>query len=777
MIILNVSVHDIVDLMLRSGDIDNRVFNSGTMQEGTRLHALYQQSKQKGYYAEYPLSYSIEYKGYQINISGKADGVIFDKDKIIVEEIKTTVEDLNIFHQKNKDWHLGQALVYAFIISKSSEIEQYVIRLVYISQIDDSKTTFEFVYFKKEIEDYFYSLLNKFLDFNNVIKDTNSILEDSLRRVSFPFTIKRKNQNQIMLDTYDAIDRSYNLLIQAPTGSGKTISFCYPAIKQLGKKVDKVFYLTAKTAGSESVKKVLQILKDKDLKMKSVIIYSKDNICPYKEHFCNPDKCEYAKDYYNKLVNILVYCLKSQYDIFDLETTSKIAYEFKVCPFELQLDLSLFASFVVCDYNYIFDPFVKLQRFSNNPCSNFALLIDETHNMVSRSRGMYSADLSLNDFYFYKKHNKTNKNKDHRLILNKIIKYFKEDIDEYENEINDVSCFNKKLLALVAKFILVFQKISKNEPEIITQDYKELFFKCNRFVKINELADDNFVKYISIKQNNISYVIFCVNPTPFISHDINSFNSCVAFSATLTPMNYFATMIFNDCKELRLNDYPTVFNRKQINILINDKISLNYKDRENSIDSVVDCVFKFINSKLGNYILFVPSYEYLKTFKAKANFSDCDVFYQEQKMNANDKLNFINNLSPNPTKNTLCVAILGGVFSESIDLVGDKLIGVIVLGVGYPMISFENEKIRSFYDEKNNKGRLYAYVYPGMNNVTQAIGRLIRDENDRGSALLIDQRYGSSLYKNLFPDFWKNYKTITYNDDIIFLMNNFNKSK
>ena len=362
---LELSVHQLVDFLLRTGDIDSRVFNRSSMTEGSRLHSSYQSKQGSNYISEYPLKQIFVVDDIEVMLQGRADGIIKKSEKeYIIDEIKTTIADLKEFRDSNFEWHIGQAKCYAYMFAKALGLETIGVRLTYIKQGKESqKLIEEYTYFTSEIENDIYSLIEEYLEFYNVIFRLTEKRNESIVSLDFPFDSYRAGQKELSKYVYGAIKNHEKLYIEAPTGIGKTMSCIYPSIKYLAEdEKSKIFYLTAKATGKENAHKALQILKENNLSLSDIIITSKEKICFCKDKACNPDECPYTKGYYNKIKNIIKESI-IRYDDFDYETIVHIANKHSVCPFELELDLSLYCDVIVCDFNYVFDPTAYMKRY------------------------------------------------------------------------------------------------------------------------------------------------------------------------------------------------------------------------------------------------------------------------------------------------------------------------------------------------------------------------------------------------------------------------------
>ena len=777
---LSLSVHDLVDFVLRTGDIDARIFNNATMLEGSRIHRYYQAKMDSNYISEMFLSYDFAYQEFDIHIEGRADGIIVHDDYVVVDEIKSCVGDIEEFHKKNESWHLGQAKVYGFLYCKKTHVNKIDIVLTYISQEDRNdikKYFYSFTY--EELEYFFNDLVNEYTSFQRLIFTHKNKVRTNLNEFKFPYKTLNLYQNDLInyVNDIENISKA-RALIEAPTGIGKTISVLYPSIKNL-KKYDRIFYLTAKNSGKEIVNSTLINSCEANLHMKSIILTAKDKICPMKEVVCNPDSCPFAKNYFDKIRNALLDSFFIDDIVYNEEFIKEMSFKYEICPFEYQLDLSLFCDLIVGDYNYVFDPFVYLERYMDKDVSNTLLLVDEGHNLLDRCRNMYSVSFGIGDLIKAKKSLKKVKKQNIKNNINKIINYLTEigeNIDEYG--ILEVEEFDESFIKLLNKFHELYTQFSSLDSKSITREYKDLFNEINRLLKLYEIVANevNFNKYFKkLNNENVDVNIYCTSPTKYINSLTNKFKNSIIFSATLTPFNYYNELFFNNDNNTNVVAFDSPFDSSRLNLNISQDVSIKYKDRLNTLDAVISQIVAFISAKKGKYFVFVPSYEYLKLLKQKLNIESVDFIYQEKEMKEIDRKNFIANFTENSTNTKVGICVLGGSFSESINLVGENLIGVIVVGVGMPSVSYENNAVKNYYELIGLNGFYYAYVIPGMKNVIQSIGRLIRSKTDYGSVLLIDERYSQTNYKKLFRKEWKNIKIVKNDYEIIENLNIFYK--
>ena len=755
---LRLSVHQLVDFLLRTGDIDNRVFNRSSMNEGSRLHSAYQSKQNANYMAEYPLAVALNVDEIDILLEGRADGIIKrSNNEYIIDEIKTTVEDLKVFHEDNLSWHLGQAKCYAYMFAKLNDLDFIGIKLTYIRQGKESdKFIDSYVFNYLELEQFVLDLINEYLEFYNIILKRNALRDETIKNLSFPFNKYRQGQRELAKYCYGITKKKKRLFVEAPTGIGKTISTIFPFIKAIhDDDKSKIFYLTAKTSGKEAAHQAIKIMKDNGLSLSDIIITAKDKICFCKGKACNPDECPYTKHYYDKIQTVLRYAILS-YDDFDLSLINRLAYENQICPFELQLDLSLFMDVIICDYNYLFDPISYMKRYFDEDASHHLVLVDEAHNLVDRSRDMYSASLSYESFKEARKSVRHSKLHKLKLALSKMNKMFKEYLDDEQGE-HIVSDFDNDVYKTISSFITTMQDINKNENNEMSKELLDFYLEVNRFSRMLELVDDNYLCYYRIDKDDVSFFLCCLDASRFINGCLSKVKAAALFSATLSPIDYYVNTLGGRNEDARMI-LPSPFPRDNLKIIIAPKISIRYKDRDTSYQKVADYIKEFVANKVGNYFVFLPSYEYLANLLPLINIKDATIYEQSKDMSDEQKEAFLLNFKPSPETTAIGFVVVGGAFGEGIDLVSDRLIGAIIVGIGMPKINFVSDQIAAYYQQIGYSGHDYAYLNPGMNKVMQALGRVIRSEEDKGAVLLIDERYLNNKYRDLFKAEWRQYE-------------------
>ncbi len=592
--------------------------------------------------------------------------------------------------------------------------------------------------------------------------------DETVKVLNFPYGEYRKGQRDLAVSVYAAIKNGKKIFAQAPTGTGKTISAIFPAAKALGEGLcAKVFYATAKTITRQIAEEALLHMTRDGLRMRSVTLTAKDKICFCETRRCNPQDCTYAAGHLDRVNAAIKDVIKHEHIIIR-QTIEAYAQKHRVCPFELSLDVTQFCDFVICDYNHIYDPRAQLKRFFGNAKTNFVVLNDEAHNLVDRARDMFSAVL--------KKSMLTDAA--HALPARSAIRRSTNKIAKYFSELKKERLTNAAVVTDKAKP----EGLYKLLPDFITkcdawlqenhgaegegfETVMQVYFGVLDFVRIYELFDERYVTFYE-GGGDVTVKLFCLDPSFLLGATHKKVRSSVFFSATLAPLPYFRTILggADDDFVLRL---MSPFPRENMCLLIEPTIPTRYRDREAGYARIADAISAVAAPKKGNYLVFFPSYEYMNVVVAAftAQYPDTDVLVQTPSMTDDDREAFLARFAPDNPRTLVAFGVMGGIFSEGIDLKGERLLGVIIVTVGLPLISEERNVISRYYDDVGAGGFEFAYMFPGMNKVLQAAGRVIRTETDRGIILLIDGRFLNASYRDLFPPEWDGYfKTRGTND-------------
>ncbi|MEW9122104.1 MAG: ATP-dependent DNA helicase [Thermotaleaceae bacterium] len=757
---MTLSIRNLVEFVLRGGDLDSRFMSSSRAIEGTKAHQKLQKSYGENYTAEITLKHIVDWKDITFILQGRADGIIREEDGCVIDEIKTTTRPLEDFEIESNVLHWAQVKCYGYIYGIQNQLENITLQLTYYHLETEGIKKLCKVFSIEELKDFTRDLIEKYYIWANRIQNWTTKRNQSIKNLDFPFETYRKGQRELAVAVYKTIREGKKLFVQAPTGTGKTISTLFPAVKAMGEGLtSKIFYLTAKTITRSVAEEGFEKMEQKGLRCKRLTLTAKEKICFEKGASCTPEECTYAKGHFDR-VNPALEEIFEYEDSFSRTIIESYSQKHHICPFEFSLDLALWADCVICDYNYVFDPRVYLRRFFTEEGEEYTFLIDEAHNLVDRSREMFSAVLYKNPILNLKKMLQ-HKNKKLAKTLHQINTHMVETKKRCVEKENFVSMEEpRELYSILRRFVTEADEwLQKNER---TEDYQALldfYFEAVSFLRIGECYDSRYVTYGEKIDRDFKLKLFCLDPSFLLEEATKRGKAVVFFSATLTPISYFREILGGRETDHRmLLDSP--FEEKNLCLLIDDSISTKYKNRETSYQSVLQCISNLISTKKGNYLVFFPSYKYMQEITALFRKNHGNVVTLEQKptMTEEERELFLENFREDREQTLVGFAVMGGVFSEGIDLPGERLIGAIIIGVGLPQICLETDIIRDYFQKKNHKGYEYAYMYPGMNKVLQSVGRVIRREQDRGVVLLIDERFTSSTYKSLFPKTWRQYK-------------------
>ena len=765
--IIKISIRNLVEFIMRHGSIDNRYTSSIKAIEGIRGHQRVQKSYGDNYTAEVPLKYTLTYEDLEIMVEGRADGILIEDEKTIIDEIKTTTKDLLLIDENTNPLHWAQAKCYGYIYSMQNELDNIDIQITYYNIDTKSTRILRQSYTLKELEEFFFWLIDEYKSWAQLESDWVNKRNESIKKLKFPFENYRPGQRELAVRVYKSIKDSKKCFAQAPTGTGKTISTIFPAIKAMGEdKTSKLFYLTAKTITREVAQNTISLMRKKDLNLKAVTITAKEKICKMEEVNCNPEYCPYANGYFDRINNSLKDIL-AKYNDYSKDNIEKVSEEYMLCPFELSLDLTNLSDVIICDYNYVFDPRVYLKRFFDTKTTDYTFLIDEAHNLVDRAREMYSATLNEEKFVKVKK---LISKKDKRItkVIKEIQSYFEDKLDDLttvdENDLVESEA-PLELCEILSSFIkFVDEYLARTNEE--NEELMDLYFDVYSFLSISDFYDKNYTTIYTKTFNGMTIKIYCVNPQKVIEEKMKKAKSNIIFSATLIPMDYFMKMYSYDEEDFIIN-LKSPFDVKNRLLMIGDNVATTYNKRFETSCDIASYIANCVQAKKGNYMVFFPSYKYMELVfeKMKENYPDINTSIQESNMSEEEKEEFLSMFDEDNKETHVGFCVLGGHFSEGIDLTNDKLIGVIIVGVGMPQIGIERDIIKDHMKD-SNKGFDYAYVYPGMIKVLQAAGRCIRTDDDKGVILLLDKRYSQRIYQSLFPYEWYPNFRVRKSDDV-----------
>ena len=758
---IRISVRNLVEFILREGDIDNRTGGGQdpeNMQMGSRIHRKIQRQMGSDYQAEVPLKTEIVCDGFTLKIEGRADGLIHTKEQVMVDEIKGVLRELDRV-QEPAGIHLAQAKCYASMVAEQEGADEIGVQMTYCQMETEEVKRFQYSYRSNELKVWFDEVIRQYEKWAKFQIEWRKARNASVKGIEFPFPY-RKGQRDLAVSVYRTILRKKKLFIQAPTGVGKTISTVFPAVKAVGEELgEKIFYLTAKTITRTVAEQAFETLREQNLKFKVITLTAKEKICFCEDTSCNPDDCPYAKGHFDR-VNDAVYELLMQEDVMSREVLEAQARKHKVCPFEMALDVSTWVDGVICDYNYVFDPDARLRRFfAEGGAGGYLFLIDEAHNLVERGRQMYSAELCKEDFLAVKKLVKGEAPRFAKRLeaCNKILLAMKKECENYK-VLDNISHFGIQLMNVLSETDRYLEECVDKEVRETVLDF---YFQVRSFLNIYDGLDENYVIYTEYQENGRFVLkLFCVNPAANLQKCLDKGNSAVFFSATLLPIQYYKRLLSTE-KDNYAVYIDSSFDTKKRLLMNGVDVSTRYTMRSREMyQRYATYIFRVVKAKMGNYLIFFPSYRFMEdvyqefTQLLASDEEEMELVIQQKHMDEEERENFLRAFEMGREKSLIGFGVLGGIFSEGIDLTNEKLIGTLIIGTGLPQVCNEREILKSYFDQKGLYGFDYAYRYPGMNKVLQAAGRVIRTEDDRGVILLLDERFQREKGKEIFPKEW-----------------------
>lgn len=792
---LRVSVRSLVEFILRSGDIDNRhtMSSETAMLEGGRIHRMIQRRMGAEYQAEVSLRYVKATANYDLIVEGRADGILDTEMGVTIDEIKGTYRELYSLKEPIPV-HLAQAKCYAYMYSRGMGLEEISVRMTYCNLDTEEIRYFTEICEMKELENWFEDLIASYIKWADYRFEWKKKRNASIKEVAFPFSY-REGQKELVSYVYQTIYHKKKLFIQAPTGVGKTISTVFPAIRAIERGMgEQLFYLTAKTITRTVAENTLQILRGKGLKFKSVILTAKDKICFLESADCNPESCPYAKGHFDR-INDAMFDFLNHEESFSREKIEEYAHKYQVCPFELGLDMSLFADAVIGDYNYLFDPHVYLKRFfAEGVSGNYIFLIDEAHNLLERGREMYSASLLKEEFLQLKNHlsddypKTTLWGRGYAVRMSKQLDKCNKEFLALKRECED--CVIVEEIDGLVQALLRFHGIigeyleEKEEGEVpIRELILDLYFKIAHFLDIYERVDEKYVKYTQLLADGSFMVkLFCVDPSNNLKECLQRGRSSVLFSATFLPIQYYKGLLGGESTDYEVYA-KSVFDLEKRKLVIAEDVTSKYTRRSSEeFYSIAKYIFEIVKNKHGNYMVFCPSYQFLQqvyeVFLENFATENMECMVQSDYMTEEEREIFLKKFEGNfqcdlqenihmeieeeEDSYLIGFCVLGGIFSEGIDLKEDSLIGAVVVGTGLPQVCYEREILKGYFDARGDNGFDYAYRFPGMNKVLQAAGRVIRTDSDVGIIALLDERFLQPSYRALFPREWARFDPVNH---------------
>ncbi len=765
--IIKISVRNLVEFILREGDIDNRTtgrMERDAMQQGSRIHRKIQKRMGSGYQAEVPLKKKCVCDGFILQVEGRADGIFTEERQVLIDEIKGVLRNLEQILEP-VPVHLAQAKCYAYIYALQNGLEEIGVQMTYCNLETEEIKRFRKRYDLKELEIWFQNLICSYEKWAQFQVEWRMVRNGSIQRTEFPFTY-REGQRELVVSVYRTILRKKKLFIQAPTGVGKTMAAIFPTVRAIGEGAgEKIFYLTAKTITRTVAEQAFQTLREQGLLFKTITLTAKEKICFCEETDCNPDACSYAKGHYDR-VNDAVFDLITNFYELTRDVLTSQAGKYQVCPFEMALDASIWIDAIICDYNYVFDPNAHLRRFfSEGNKGGYLFLIDEAHNLVERGRKMYSAQIYKEDFLKIKR---LVKGGDPKLakqleVCNKLLLKMKRECESERYQVleqaSHVSLKMMNVLGELENYLEECQDLEKRKEVL------DFYFQVRMFLNIHDILDENYIIYTELeKDGRFKLKLLCVNPSVNLQSYLGQGNSTIFFSATLLPIHYYKKLL-----SVEKEDYAVYaessFPKENRLILLGTDVSTKYTVRGPLMyQKIARYIIQTVWAKKGNYMVFFPSYRFLEDVYEMFQMETVDTeeiecVLQSQHMGEQAREIFLETFEEERENSLVGFCVMGGVFSEGIDLTQDRLIGAVIVGTGLPQVCNDREILREYFDSRNLSGFDYSYLYPGMNKVLQSAGRVIRTEEDQGIILLLDERFQGRQYQEMFPREWSGIQT------------------
>ena len=758
---IKIGIKDLANFICQTGDLTTEFFSNKDLEAGTKVHKFIQSKYNEESKAEVYIKKEMNYQGKDILLHGFIDGVLNIDDELIIEEIKSTTLEIEQFNPETKKEYIAQLKLYGYLYALENNIDTIHLRLTYVSIVDYSYDSIDYILSIDELEDFTFDLLEQYMYWLNLQEEANTQKIKTIESIKFPFKTMRQGQRDMMKACFKIMNDKDILYVVAPTGIGKTMATMFSSLKTV-KENEKLFYLTAKGSGKKAPLQAIKLLSEQGLKIKTIVITAKKKICNACKASCSPEDCPFAKKYFDKLREATL-SIYEKHDIFDEETILKVANNYSICAFEFSLYLSYYCDVIIADYNYVFDPRAHLVRYFDDDTYTPKVLVDEAHNLISRSKDMYSAAITDEDLRKLRRL-LTGYKPSIRNQINKAL----EQIDTYQEYLREKALYIKDLndtdFVVYLKNILnrcdeIFEENKINKKIDNKDEVMEIYFKLMEYTAIAEYYGPTHRLLIKKENDIITMQMLCMDASDFILDTIEkSIKGIVFFSATLTPFNYHANLLTKG--QGKFLELQSPFNPNNLDIIINNKISTKYKSREDSIDYIIESLETLTNTHRGNYIIFFPSYQYMNMVLDCIESPNYEIIVQKSNSNEDERNRIIEEFN-DTTRCKVGFFVMGGLFSEGLDFVGDSLNGVIIVGVGLPLYCDENNLLKEYFENEYQNGFDYAYTYPGFTKVIQAVGRVIRSEEDRGVAILIDERFTYSKYLELMPRHWQNKKIIT----------------
>ena len=770
--VIELSVDELCALAHKSGHLDAR-HPQHTPRATKRLDTKkLKLPRETGREERYPLRNTITHLGITYTVEGVADAVNLNEG--LVEEIKVTKRAGGLMREDA----FSRLRCNAYLLAAAKNLRRVKLRMRFCDpetgEVSDRVTEAS----AEDLFVFYSSLLARVEVQARDLVNRDEVRLPSIAELRFPYPNPREGQTELAERVFRSIRRGNRLFAEAPTGIGKTMSTLYPAVKALGEGYcDRIFYLTAKSSVRREAYAAAGKLHEAGAKLRCVMLYAKEQMCAHPEGCrvgansrCNPDDCPFARHYFDRVDGAVQELLATRHG-FPKSLITEVAAKHRICPYELSLDLSEHCEIIICDYNYAFSPDVYLRRYfdaQEGERGEYVFLVDEAHNLPDRARDMYSSRLCITPFEeVYARVDPMTDGELEKLLGGFLMafRHLSELCTEYrvKNEDGSESGYyiNRAPLetftALAQQTGRQLDSFAKKNPEhALAAALVELSSLLRRFASLAEYYDERFLTYVELCCGTLSVQVFCLDPAGVLDSAMGRARASILFSATFSPLSYFSD-ILGGGKHAEALALPSPFPPDNLCVTVASGVSTRMEDRAGSYRRVATLIAAAISGKAGNYIVFFPSYDYMERVleQFEARYPKVPHVVQKRGMTHRQQEEFLSYFKADEDHMRVGFCVLGGSFSEGVDLPGNRLIGVVVVGVGIPGLSNERNILRDYYENKCERGYDYAYTYPGMNHVLQAAGRVIRREEDRGVVVLIDSRYAEEPYLHLYPAHWK----------------------
>ncbi len=761
-----VSVRDLAEFCYRSGDIDHRFTPSPTGVQGTEGHQRVFSKRPNSYTREYAVDYKYRDGKFELDLRGRADG--YDSVAGVVEEIKTCRVSPELIPESTKQVHLAQARLYAALVAEADDLEKLDVHLTWFNIDSEKEWTSSYTYSADEMAEFLKQTLKKYSNWLKKILALKVSRDKSIAAMAFPYGDFRAGQRDIAELVYKCVDQGGQLLLEAPTGIGKTSAVLFPALKALAAgKHERLLYLTAKSVGRRAAEHTLAHFRESGFNGVALSLTAKDKICLSPGKACHKDDCPYALGYYDKLADAMEAAISGP--SLTKQDVEHLANRFEICPYQLMLDLLPWVDIVIADLHYFYSLTPTFSQLIEGGDQRWTALVDEAHNLPSRARAMYSANLSKSGLMRAKSQlGKKGSRPVVRALENinrQMLALQKEDWQEPVFESRDD--LSDALLDVLQRFVAeVGEKMAENPAYLHRMpDLKEFFFDVLQFMRVAENWGEDYRFEMTRLASTGSAVhskqslrlrLNCLDPARLLMSRQEQLHALNVFSATLSPIQWVhaGLGLREDAVCRRLN---SPFRSEQLKVSLATQIDTRYKLRSVSLPALAKLLAQWIFQESGNCIVYFPSYRYMRDCVSLMLANGLEqrghTLWQQSSEQGESAREELLELLEN-TRNVLAFCMLGGVFGEGIDLPGERLSAVVVVGVGLPQINKDTQQLQAYFEALHGQGFRYACLYPGMQKVDQALGRVIRRDADRGRALLVDSRYTQREYRDLLPPWW-----------------------